>query len=198
MRYAVIVLVLGVFFVAGCATKVTRTGLDKVMDFSGLWNDTDARMVAQDIIDDCLKGRWLVEFNQTTTKTPVVIVGSIKNTSYEHIDSTVFTSALEKALINSGRVNFVANKEFRQEVRDERADQQAGNTNPETISPRGLETGADFMLQGAVTSVKDEVPGKYSIFYQVTLELIDMKTNRKVWIGQKEIKKLVQRPHVGV
>ena len=182
--------------VAGCATKVTRTDVGKVTDFSGGWNDTDAHLTAEEMIKECLAGHWINEFNKSSGRSPVVIVGFIKNRTFEHISSDVFVEDLQRALTNSGKVAFVASQDGRREIREERADQQTGNTEPSTISKKGHETGADFMLQGGINSIQDAVKGKYAVFYQVTLELVDMKTNRKIWLGQKEIKKIVQRPNV--
>ena len=50
------------------------------------------------------------------------------------------------------------------------------------------------MLQGSLNSVKDETRGKYVIMFQANLELVDLTTNEKVWIGQKKLKKVVKRP----
>lgn len=182
--------------VSGCAgTQVVRTDPALVTDFSGGWNDTDARLVAEEMIRDCLSGNWINDFNRTSGRVPVVIVGTVKNRTYEHISPQLFIKDLEQALINSGKVQFVASKDGRAEIREERADQQ-GNAEPSTISAPGHETGADFMLQGNFNSIQDAVPGKYAMLYQVDLELIDMKTNQKRWIGKKEIKKVVLRPSV--
>lgn len=178
----------------GCGgPKVTRTPVDKTVDLSGRWNDTDSRLTAEEMIRDCLSRPWINKFNETAKKEPVVIVGTVVNRSEEHINSQLFTKDLERSLLNSNKVTFVASRDERAEVRAERLDQHTGETAPETIKPRGRETGADFMLQGSINSVKDEVKGKYVILYQVNLELIDLTNNRKVWIGQKEIKKLVSR-----
>jgi penicillin-binding protein activator len=190
LMVCVIVLAVGI---TGCSTKVIRTDVTKVTDFSGGWNDTDARMVADQMIGDCLMGSWLNDFNKSTGRTPVVIVGVIKNKTFEHINADVFTTSLERALTNSGKVQFVADAESRQEIRAERTE-QVGNAEPSTISEKGHETGADFMLQGSVNSIEDAVRGKYAVLYQVTLELVDLKTNQKRWISQKEIKKIVVRP----
>jgi uncharacterized protein (TIGR02722 family) len=180
----------------GCGTKVIRTNTATITDFSGGWNDTDARLVAEQMITECLSGNWINDFNRTTGRVPTVIVGTIKNKTYEHISAEVFVQNLERALINSGKVQFVAAQDARSEVRLERADQQ-GNAEPSTVSAPGHETGADFMLQGTINSIEDAVPGKYAVLYQATLELIDMKNNQKRWIGQKQIKKIVRRPPVG-
>ena len=193
-RFNFFVPILFLAVAAGCATKVTRVEPGQITDLGGGWNDTDARLVAEELIKDCLAGRWVDEFNRANGRAPVVIVGAVKNRTFEHINPAVFTADMERALTNSGKVTFVASRDDREEVRAERADQQAGNTNPATISPKGLETGADFMVQGNIESIKDEVKGKYSVFYQVTLELVDLKTNQKRWIGQKETKKIVEHP----
>lgn len=182
------------FVLTGCATKVTRMEPEQVVDFSGRWNDTDARLVAEEMVADCLSGAWVSDYNKANGKDPVVIVGTILNRTHEHINTDVFVQDLERALINSRKVKFVSAKGEREEVRDEREEQQLGNTNPETITVKGMETGASFMLKGTINDVKDEVRGKYAVLYQANLELVDMRTNEKVWLGQKKIKKLVERP----
>lgn len=183
-----------VILLAGCATKVTRMEPEQIVDLSGRWNDTDARLVAEEMVADCLSGAWVSDFNKANGNDPVVIVGTILNRTHEHINTDVFVQDLERALINSRKVKFVAAKIERDEVREEREDQQLGNTNPDTITVKGMETGASFMLKGTINDVKDEVRGKYAVLYQANLEMINMRTNEKVWIGQKKIKKLVERP----
>ena len=146
------------------------------------------------MILDCLERPWLERYQvRNPEKPPVVIVGTVKNRSYEHINTQVFIKDLERVLINSGRVQFVASKEERVELREEKADQQYGFTSPETQKSMYREIGADYMLQGSINAVKDEIKGKYVMLYQVNLELIDLESNLKAWIGQKEIKKLVKR-----
>ena len=178
----------------GCSsTKVQRVDINKPIDLSGQWNDTDSRLTAESAIEDCLKHSWINDFNKEAGRNPTVIVGQVINRSQEHINSQIFIKDLERAFVNSNKVQLVASRQERKEIRDERTDQEAGNTDPSTISRPGFESGADFMLQGSINSVKDEIKGQYAILYQVNLELIDMKTNRKKWIGQKEIKKSVKK-----
>lgn len=194
-----------IFLGAGCSsTNATRMEAAKVTDLSGMWNDSDARMVADEMIKDCLQGRWIDEFEKSQGKSPVVIVGTVKNKTSEHISPDVFVSSMERALTNSGKVVFVASKEARNEVRDERADQLTGNTEPQTVSVKGHETGADFMLQGIINQIEDETESQTLMvskrrstnFFQVTLELVDMKTNQKRWIGQKQVKKSIERSKI--
>lgn len=188
------VAVAATFVLTGCSSSnVKRVKVEEPIDFSGRWNDTDSQLVAKDMIEDCVKMSWVESFRQNNKKPPVVIVGAITNQSQEHINSDVFVKDLEASLLNSGKVKFVASRVERPQVREERQDQHAGLTAKETIKPIGRETGANFMLIGSINSIKDELKGKYLILYQVNLELVDLENNEKVWIGQKHIKKEVQR-----
>jgi uncharacterized protein (TIGR02722 family) len=177
----------------GCAgTKVERMEVDKVKDLSGDWNDTDSRLVSEEMIKDVLSAPWLARHKSEGKKTPSLIVGEIKNLSHEHIAVNVFVGDIERNLINAGDVQFVASKTERQEIREERKDQDL-NAAEETRKAMGKELGADFMLKGEINTIID-VEGKTQVkFYQVDLTLISLADNRKVWVGQKKIKKLVEK-----
>ena len=91
------------------------------------------------------------------------------------------------------RVRFVASKDQRGEIRDERTD-QAKNASVKTAKSMGQEVGADFMLKGQINTIDDQAGKQQLKYYQVELEMIDMLTNEKAWIGQKKIKKTVVHP----
>lgn len=178
----------------GCSTTVKRLETDDVVDLSGRWNDTDSRLTAQEIIDDALARTWIDDFREANGRKPVVIVGTIKNRTDEHINVAVFMKDMERALLNSSKVTFVASRDERGEIREERVAQNTeGFTRPDTIAPIGEETGADFMLIGSVNSIKDEFGGRYVILYQVNTEMVDLRTNEKVWFGQNVLKKSVKK-----
>ena len=176
----------------GCKTKVKRVAVDEQMDLSGRWNDTDSQLVSQEMIADIATRPWIEEYTSKNGKKPVVIVGTIRNKSSEHIETETFTKDLERELINNGRVTFVANKVERGELREERKEQQTWSTE-ETQKRLAAETGADYMLQGSIKTIIDQ-EGKESVkFYQVDMEMIHLETNEKVWMGDKKIKKYVKK-----
>lgn len=188
-----LLLPLVVLALTACATtQVTRVPLDAPIDLSGRWNDTDARVTAEAMIKDALDSPWSRRFTQMTGRPPVVIVGTVLNRTHEHLNTQTFIKDLERALINSGQVQFVADAGQRQEVRQERLE-QANNARADTVKPAGQELGADFMLQGVINTLVDELDGTKAVFYQVDLELIELASHVKVWLGQKKIKKLVER-----
>jgi len=180
------------FLLAGCSPTVTRVDSDTVTDLSGNWNDTDSRLVADEMIQDALSRSWLTNFNRDKGKAPTVIVGTVRNLSHEHINTATFVADMERALINSGEVEFVASAKDREEVRSEVKDQDL-NATEESRKAMGREVGADFMMQGSINSIVDAVSGEQARFYQVDLTLIELGSNRKVWLGQKKIKKTVEK-----
>ncbi len=188
-----LVIIFGLLFLmAGCNPTVTRVETDSVTDLSGNWNDTDSRLVAQEMIQDVLSRGWLSKFNRAQGKAPTVIVGTVRNLSHEHINTRTFVADMERELINSGQVEFVASADDRKEVRSEVKEQDL-HASEDTRKAMGNEVGADFMLQGSINSIVDAVSGEQARFYQIDLTLIELGTNRKVWLGQKKIKKTVEK-----
>ena len=164
---------------------------NQVTDISGRWNDTDAKLVAEEMIKDVLERPWRSNFETKNQKKPTVIIGQVRNKTSEHIDAAVFIKNMERNFINSGTVSVVQSGAERIELRDERNDQQQFSSE-ETRKKWGKEKGADFMLNGVILSITDEYKKQKTVKYQINLELTDLETNEKVWIGEKEIKKYIR------
>lgn len=177
----------------GCkgTKQVTRVDESAVIDLSGRWNETDSRLVADEMVSDMLLRPWLTEYQTATGKRPIIVVGIVKNKSHEHIAVETFIKDIEKAVLNSGKIRLVTAGEAREELRKERADQNEFAT-PATTAKWGKELGADFILQGVLNSIVDSNGKQKVVFYQTDLELTNMETNEKVWIGDKKIKKVIE------
>jgi uncharacterized protein (TIGR02722 family) len=179
---------------SGCGheTKVTRVDAGVVTDLSGRWNDTDSRMVAETMVKESLEYPWLGNFTQSKRRQPVVVVGTILNSSHEHISVQTFVTDLERELTNSQKVTFVAGKGERDELRTERKE-QAMYSREDTQKAPGKEIGADYMMKGTISTILDELDGTKAVFYQVDLQMVDLESNAKVWYGQKKIKKVIEK-----
>ena len=173
---------------ASCSTEVKRIGVDEVRDISGAWNDTDSRLVSEEMIRDSLSAGWIDRYSLSLKKRPVVIIGNIRNLSQEHINTNTFVNDLERAFVNSGRVDVVASRSERGDIRDERADMDL-NATEATRKEMGKETGADYMLIGSINTIIDAQDSEQIRFYQIDLTLVSLADNRKVWVGQKKLKK---------
>jgi uncharacterized protein (TIGR02722 family) len=194
INHAIVSMLLGLSLVA-CSTSVTRMDTGEVKDLSGAWNDTDSQMVAAEMMQDVLSRDWISDFSGVNKRKPAVIVGEVRNLSQEHINVNTFVEELQRNMINSGKVKFVASSTERKEIRGERADQDI-NASEETRKAMGKEKGADFMLKGTINTIVD-VSGRDQVrYYQVNLTMISLTDNEIVWNGEKKIKKFVERSNL--
>jgi penicillin-binding protein activator len=182
--------VLLLFAIVSCSPKVSRVDPNTEVDLSGRWNDTDSRMVADQMILDLVQSDNYRNYSKTLGRKPVIIVGMIKNKTSEHIDAANYVKKFEVVIHNSGLAELVENDEFRDTLRRERADQQ-DFASAETMAKWGEETGADLILFGEMNSETDTANKKRVVNYITTMYLTDLETNKRIWYGQREIKKII-------
>ena len=192
-KFALVLAAISAIALISCgSTKVDRyeSGSD-VKDLSGYWNENDIKQVCEELITTCTASPRVAKFEATNGRLPVVIVGKFANKSSEHIDTSMVAKRFQTAIINSGAMEFVADSEQRQALREEKAD-QAENAY-DTAKSIGNETAADFMVQGTVLSHVDEEGREAVRSYQVDAQLIDIETNKIIWQGEKTIRKYVKK-----
>ena len=183
--------VLTIALINGCANrKITRVDPNETIDLSGRWNDSDSRLVSEEMIGDLLTSAWIPRYLKANDKRPVVVVGLVENKSHEHINSETFIKDVEKAIIRDGNIRLVVAGEKRNELRKERAEQQ-DYASPETTKKWGKELGADFILLGTINSIVDSYKKQKVVTYQIDLQLTNIETNEVVWMGDKKIKKQI-------
>lgn len=185
------ILLLFVIFGACQTRQVTRLDPATEIDLSGRWNDTDSRKVADQMIFDLFDSDSFKQYAKAKQGKPVIVVGTIRNKTAEHIDADNFVKKFEVVIHNSGVADLVESSEFRDKLRVERLEQREF-ADPATVKEMGMETGADLMLFGEITSETDGYNNRRVVNYVTTLFLTDIKTNKRVWYGQNEIKKFVK------
>ena len=189
---SIFLLVVVSLVIASCASrKVVRLDPAEQVDLSGRWNDVDYRQVAEEMTRDVLSKPWLERFTGQQQRPPVVIIGVVINRSHEHIEAETFIKDIEREFINSGKVRVVENDFFREKLREEKESQQV-NASPETQSRIAMELGADYMLFGVINSTVDQLKKEKVVFYKINLEMVNLESTEKVWLGDKEIKKYIK------
>ncbi|MDB4892855.1 MAG: putative conserved lipoprotein [Gemmatimonadetes bacterium] len=185
--------------VDACYSKrVTRIEPSAVTDLSGRWNDTDSRLVANQLVEQTLAAGWAKRYTDLHGgEAPTVIVGTFSNRTLEHIQLGTFVKDIESALITTGSARVVASGAERAELRAERKDQQQ-YSRADTRTRPGQEMGARYALTGELQAIEDVDGRERVVFYQVDAALVDLETNTKVWVGQHKIKKYVERARFGL
>lgn len=187
-----LVALVGAGLVACGGTKVSRVGAEKQVDVTDKWNSTDSKKVANKMIEDMLTFPWLDKWGKDHDRMPRVIIKSVRNKSHEHIPVGTFINDLKRAMLKANKVEFVSGGAAREEVREERKQQDVYATE-KTAAEMAAETGADYALTGTINSNVQQSSDTRVTFYQVDLNLIDLKTTQEVWYGQEKIKKVTEK-----
>lgn len=191
MLRSLLLVVVSMLLLTSCSRTVTRVNPDTQIDLSGRWNDSDSRMVADQMIFDLFDSDEFKDYAKVLGRKPVIIVGLIKNKTSEHIDANNYVKKFEMVIHQSGVAELVESDEFRDKLRLERAQQQEF-ADPSTVAKWGKEQGADLMLFGEMNAETDTYNKKRVVNYITTMFLTNIESSKRVWYGQKEIKKFIK------
>lgn len=158
------------------AAKVKRGG---DADLTPYLNETDARVVCTDIVGQIIKSPRIERFSSQKGRDPVVTIGTIKDETGEFFDTQIIANSLKTAILKSGILEFMANKDVRNAMRNEVID-QANHANEEQAKAIDDEDAADYMLTGSVKLVVQNNGKKQERTYVVNIELNDLQTHRTV------------------
>ncbi len=185
-------LLLLTLIISGCGgSKIMRVDASEEHAISDRWNSKDSQLVADEMIGDMLSFPWLKRFNRAHPgERATITIGRIKNKSHEHIPVDMFINDIKKAVMRSDLADFVVSGSERQDLRDEKSDQ---DLHAAQAIEAGQEQASTFMLSGSINSIADKVGRKSVTAYQIDLKLINVKTNREVWVGQKKIQKVAEK-----
>ena len=184
---AVACAVSGLAFV-GCGKTVTRTDTKEVIDLSGKWNDTDSRLVAEEMIADSLTFPWASEFAAENGRKPTIRLDRVVvRSDGEVIATDIFMNDISRTYIKSGKAKIVSTHADASVTREELKQQDLHATEA-TRKEAFQETGADYMLHGTINVQNDQEGRKQVKFYSVDLFLTDVQSREQVWQGNKKLR----------
>lgn len=175
-------------FVAGKYDDVQRENL-----MNDQWSETDMQKAVTDLVASAVQHPTL----RSAKGLPIVMVTSLQNKTSEHIDTQNIMDMVKVELMNTGKVAFV-DKEARQDIADEYNYQNSGMVGEETKKGPGGQTGADFIMNGRLDSIVQEVGKDKSVYYKLTLNLTNLKTGVISWSQYKQIRKTFRKKTIGL
>ena len=161
------------------------------------WNDTDARLVAEKMVQSALAKPWLVEaVKERKGDRPFLLLSDFENRTSEHIDTQPIFDAVRNELINSGRVRFLEGAQ-RKKILEEYRYQGSGVVRKEHVKGPGKQFGADFFMSGNISSLVSQQGGYKRVTYKVEMRLINIETSEIVWTEVMPITKQFRRSKIG-
>lgn len=175
-------------FVKGQYDDVNRENL-----LNDQWSETDMQKAVQDLVASLMTSPAIANSN----KMPIVMVTNLQNKTSEHIDTQSIMDMVRVELMKTGKVGFI-DREARQDISEEYNYQNSGMVSEETKKGPGGQVGADFIINGRLDSIVQEVGKDKSVYYKLTLNLTNLKSSMITWSDQKQIRKTFKKKTIGL
>lgn len=157
------------------------------------WSETDMQKSVADLVGGMKSHSSIAN----ARKPPIVMVTKLQNKTNEHIDTQNIMDMVRVELSRGGRVAFV-DKEAREDVAEEYNYQNSGMVSETTKKGPGGQIGADYIVNGRLDSIVQEVGKDKTVYYKITLNLTNLKTNVVEWTDYKQIRKKYRKRSVGL
>lgn len=157
------------------------------------WSETDMQKVVQTMVQSLVAHPSIA----AAKAPPVVMVTNLQNKTSEHIDTQSIMDMVRVELMQTGKVTFI-DKEARGDISDEYNYQNSGMVSGDTKKGPGGQIGADFIVNGRLDSIVQEVGKEKTVYYKLTLNLTNLKTSVITWTNHKEIRKAFKKKTIGL
>ena len=185
---------------AGCASSVKYDDPAKVETMTIDWGSTDLQTMAGAMVNSMILSpnlAYLERSGKGDDKRIVVYTGRITNRTSEHIDTEAISDRVRTALVQSGKFRLAPTPQGQDELAEQvRFQQGSGRVDPSQAAAFGKQIGADAVLVGNLRSIektKDRTLAdperRDDVFYQFTMELVNVETGEVIWSELKDIRK---------
>ncbi len=172
-----LLVIFSVFIAAGALSAKAKRGANA--DLTAYLNSSDADVICKDIVKQVVASSRIEKFSEKNKRDPVVTIGTIKDETGEFFDTQIIANSMKTAILKSGVLEFMANKDVRGEMREEVFD-QADHANEDKAVAIDDEDAADYMLTGSVKLMVQNSGKLQERTYIVNIELTDLHTHRTV------------------
>ncbi|MGR9014658.1 MAG: penicillin-binding protein activator LpoB [Gammaproteobacteria bacterium] len=178
---------------SGCATQSptlssgnVEYGDSKAVEtLTNEFGSTDLQTIAESMANSLLQSPALF-----AKKRPLVTVAEVKNRTSEYIDTKSITDSIRTKIIKSGMVRFAVDTSAMQTQVDELTRQnQTGLYKKSKSKKMGRMEGADFRIEGTITSIVKRAGDVKDVYYKFSLLLVDIESGTMEWADEKEIRK---------
>ncbi|MDF2939951.1 MAG: penicillin-binding protein activator LpoB [Gammaproteobacteria bacterium] len=188
---------LGLSLLAGCSSNPTVSYVDpNSVDTTSInFSSTDLQSTVTQMVNQMLTSPSVMQL--TASSQPVLYVQGMSNNTTEHIDTDAITDAISTRLINSGKFTFVDMSKVSAIKQQMQYQHQSGMVDQQTAVALGQQIGAQYMFYGDISSISAANSDQQSMFYQITMKLLSIKTGAIVWQGEQQIRKVAVRKTFG-
>ena len=177
----------GAALIAGCAKEEKTSYGDArgVETVTNQFGSTDLQMIAESMARSMQQAPSIASGNL-----PIVTVQEVRNKTSEYIDTRSITDSIRAELQRGGRVRFAVDATaMKQQVEELNRQQDSGLYAKPTAVEKGQMVGAQYRMEGNITSIVKQVKDKKDVYYKFNLQLWNIRNGLLEWSDEKEIRK---------
>jgi uncharacterized protein (TIGR02722 family) len=153
------------------------------------FGSTDLQTIAEAMSRSMVQSRVIIAGNR-----PLVTVSDVKNKTSEYIDTKSITDTIRAQLLKSGAVRFAVDIDAMKTQTDELMRQNNSGLYKKTTQKKvGNMQGADYRLEGNITSIVKRAGDVKDVYYKFSLQLVDIENGVIEWADEKDIRKTSSR-----
>jgi uncharacterized protein (TIGR02722 family) len=201
-KYALLLSLMGsaMVYTTGCAAFRASTQAVNVEDekhFTENFDHSDMRDITESIVGKLSSSSFINEHEEP----PLFIVAGVQNRTSQYVDTKNLTDRMRTILFKSNKAQFV-NAARRADLLEEQG-YQAAHATPESQTAVGRQLGAQYMLSGSLTEMKQSSPKQVRLskqklnYYKLTVEVTDLETGLLTWTDEEEFARQASKPLIG-
>jgi len=190
-RVSSIVIMLLVF-VTSCAPTIRQEIPDDETITGSDWSAKDLKDVADYMADSISKASAVPGSVLYGKKTSWILARDLRNDTDEHVNTRTIMEKVRTKLIHGGIASFVDDQAVI-DILNQLKFQQSGLFDNKTAARVGKLVGARYILRGTISSIRKRTERTDIIYYNVTLQAVDIETGEIIWTDEKELQRMFRK-----
>jgi penicillin-binding protein activator len=194
MKSKIMLLLCALFitFLSACGPTIKYEIKDEETVTGSDWSAKDLKEVSDYMAGSVKQAAFITSPQYTNEKPRWMLARDMKNETDEHVNTRTIMEKIRTRLINGGIANFIDDQAV-EDILEQMKLQQSGLFDNKTVAQVGKLVGAKMILRGTVSSIRKKTDRKDIIFYNITLQLVNIQTGEIVWTDEKEIQRLTSK-----
>jgi len=191
-RLNLVLLVVIISLLAGCGPTIRYEIKDEETVTGSDWSAKDLKDVGEYMTASVKQSAFISSPQYKSERPRWMMAKDLRNETDEHVNTRTIMEKIRTKLINEGFATFVDDQAI-EDILNQLQLQQSGLFDDKTVNKIGKLVGARLILRGTISSIRKRTDRKDIIYYNITLQLVNIQTGEIVWTDEKEIQRLTSK-----
>lgn len=187
-----LLLIVLIAFLSACAPTIQYDIKDEETVTGSDWSAKDLKDVSDYMVDSLKQSAFIAGPQYAQERPRWMLARDMKNETDEHVNTRTIMEKIRTRLINGGIASFIDDQAI-EDILNQMKLQQSGLFDNKTVAQVGKLVGARLILRGTISSIRKKTDRKDIIYYNITLQLVNIQTGEIVWTDEKEIQRLTSK-----